>query len=275
MDKVPGDRFPIPRAWKKSIAKEVRQRAHASLARLSAGPIALQVEGFEGVFEIGPSSDLFLRIWFDGDYEPELRALLLKHLDPRRDAIDVGANIGLFAILLARHARHVLAVEPTPAAHQLLLRNIGRNEVSETVTPEQKALMATPGSVTMQTMAGREEYSTTGVLKHEATVGEAHQQIEVEAVTLDAMVDAHQLDPGIIKIDVEGGETSVLKGALKTLDKHRPVVIAECSPRMMKACGSSPGELIGLLRDHGYRVTDPDGGAPGEREYGDILAVPE
>jgi FkbM family methyltransferase len=272
---VPSSRYPIPRSWKKSIAKETRQLLQASLVRLSAGPIPVKAEGFQGTFEIEPSSDLFSRLWFHGDYEPELRELMLSHIDPQRDVIDVGANIGLFSVLFAHHAPRVLAVEPTPRAHSLLVRNLARNGFTEKVIAVPKALSATPGRLTMQTVPGREEYSTVGKLEHRAAIGSSHDEIEVEAVTLDSLVESHGLNPGFIKIDVEGGEGSVLKGALRTLEKHRPVVLAELSESLLRSCGSSVAEVLSLFRGLGYRLTDPSGGEPGGREYGDVLAIPE
>ncbi len=84
-------------------------------------------------------------------------------------------------------------------------------------------------------------------------------------VRLEALDDA--LPPGympaLIKIDVEGGEEAVLRGALRTLREHRPIVVFEHGLGSANAYGTEPSDVFGLLTDGaGLRIFDLDGGGP-------------
>ena len=73
----------------------------------------LRVDEFEGEFLLGPKSHLLHRVLAFGAYEPELAQLFVSHIDPDRDVIDVGANVGFFTNLAARKLEtgRVLAIE--------------------------------------------------------------------------------------------------------------------------------------------------------------------
>jgi hypothetical protein len=55
-----------------------------------------------------------------------------------------------------------------------------------------------------------------------------------------------------IKIDVEGAELMVLKGASETLDRYRPAIAVELVDRQLKAMGASVEEVMAFMRSHGY-----------------------
>ena len=244
---------------------------------LAADPV-IRLAEFEGVFSLDARSHLFERIVLDGQYEPDLAAVCVAHLDPARDAIDVGTNVGFFTVLMARHLpeRRVLAVEPTPAALAQLALNLRRNNVSDNVVTFEGAVANRPGRRQLSVIDGREEYASLGPLVHAATAGAAGHSIEVAVATIDDLVREHGLAPGFIKIDVEGAELSVLEGALETLRTHRPIILSELSPRLLAAQGATAERVLDLLRGLGYVLSDPTtpGGPVGKRTYGDLLAIP-
>ena len=88
----------------------------------------------------------------------------------------------------------------------------------------------------------------------------------VELTTrLEVLDDALDPDfaPRLIKIDVEGAEEGVLRGAMRTLTRHKPTVLFEHGLGSANAYGTEPGVVYGLLVDDaGLRVFDLDGDGP-------------
>jgi hypothetical protein len=75
----------------------------------------------------------------------------------------------------------------------------------------------------------------------------------VRARPLDEIVkDAGVSRVDVVKIDVEGAEYLVLKGASKTLDRDHPVILVEIVERQLQAMGASSKQVYDLLRSHGY-----------------------
>jgi FkbM family methyltransferase len=251
----------------------------ATLADMARGDIELRVDEFDGVFAINPRSELFRRLLRFRQYEPELAQVFRAHVDPCRDIVDVGANIGFFTVLGAKALRggRVLAVEPTGAAFARLVANAARNGVADRVIAFNGAAAAAEGQFAMNVVPGREEYSSVGALVHPRVRGAPQVLETVPATTLDALVARHDLHPGIVKVDVEGAEHLVFEGARMLLERHRPVVISELAQPLLRACGADARDIIRLFERLDYRVSDPvdPGAPPGSKVQGDILCVPK
>ena len=259
-------------------AADRQQRVLDRMSAMFVEDPCLRIDEFEGEFYLDSRSSLFHRVLAAGHYEPELTRRCVECLDPDRDVLDIGANIGFHAVLFGRRMRQgkVLSVEPTPRALARLKRNLARNGVEENVQVFEGVVSSCPGEVTIQTIAGREEYSSLGVMAHPSISGVATESLVVAATTVDALVRDRGLRPGFMKIDVEGVEHLVLAGATEVLATHRPVILAELSDPLLKANGSSSADVIRTLEAAGYRVSDPLRPAvpPGQREFGDILCLP-
>jgi FkbM family methyltransferase len=248
------------------------------LARMSREDPVLSVEEFYGVFAMDCRSRLFRRVIEQGEYEPILTRLCIEHLDPSRDAIDVGANIGFHTILFAKHLTtgRVLAVEPTRNALRRLKRNICINEVEKRVKVFEGAASASREILSMNVIEGLEEFSSIGAMEHPAVRGLTSTLTTVEARTVDDLVEENGLNPSFIKIDAEGSEHLVLAGCTQTLKQFRPVVVAELSNFLLSKNGSSARDVIEKLISLGYAVSDPlhPFEKPGKRDFGDILCLP-
>lgn len=150
--------------------------------------------------------------------------------------VDVGANIGLFSIAYAGRFPAVLAVEANPDTHAVLKANMGLRRITNVVTACEAA---SDGH-----RRGRIHVPTNGNLGW-ATLDATHHDIPVEATDvacrpLDALVAEHGggRRVGLVKIDVEGHELSVLKGAEEVLRRDRPVILFEVlDARQGRACG--------------------------------------
>ena len=101
---------------RRQAAPQVRavEAALDNLSTLICEDVCLQVNEFDGRFYLDARSALFRRLAREGEYEPGLSALCRKHVDPARDVLDIGANIGFHAVLFGKllQSGRVLSVEP-------------------------------------------------------------------------------------------------------------------------------------------------------------------
>lgn len=251
-----------------------------NLASLLAEDPIILVKEFQGKFAVDPRSDLFKRLVTIGEYEPRLAGLCLEVMDPRRDVVDVGANIGFFSVLCAQRihpGQQVLAIEPAASALRRLRRNLEVNGVVDRVIVVPGVVGCVSGKTSLNVVPGREEYSSVGPLVHPSARYAEFVQQEANSYTLDELVARHQLNPGFIKVDVEGGEGGVFQGAHETIKAFRPAVLSELSDPLLRAQGYRAQDVVDQFRTLGYKVVDPSYPelAPGTRAYGDILCLPE
>lgn len=194
--------------------------------------------------------DLGTKVLFGGAYEDREAAELCKHVRPGTWVLDVGANIGLTSLEFARRADRVLAFEPNPPTADRLERNLGANEFAN-VTIRRTAVGAEAGTITFHESAQATLSSATIVPP------ELVRSFEVPVTTLDAEWNAAgRPRVSALKIDVEGGELDVLRGASELLASERPAILLE-------AWGTEQlGPIDTLLTKAGYRRTQPDGFEP-------------
>jgi FkbM family methyltransferase len=244
---------------------------------MTAHPV-VRVEEFQGIFEIDCRSHLLSRLVFNGHYEPQLVNVVLTHLPTDKDVIDVGANIGFYSVLIAQQlsGRKVLAVEPTDKAFRLLTNNVNMNHLADRVLFYKGVAANRSGSVSLTSVDGKEEYSTIGTLVHPSVLDSPVSSVQVPCAALDELASAYKVEPGFIKIDVEGAEHMVLMGATQIISQFRPIILAELSDLLLRQHGSSAKLLIEFLRDHRYDVVDPlyPRLPVGSRRFGDVLCVP-
>jgi FkbM family methyltransferase len=141
------------------------------------------------------------------------------------DFVDVGAHVGLYTAVAASETRgRVLALEPNPAARGQLVENVRLNAFTNVVVVP-KAAAAIPGRAQLHVPATPDpSFSSLGAGRFAEG-----QPIEVEVTTVDSEVEAHELRPTIVKIDVEGGELDVVGGMSRTITEHRPKLLVEVS----------------------------------------------
>lgn len=168
---------------------------------------------------------------------------ILKDIVPAgRVALDVGANKGVYTWLLADLASQVHAFEPNPKAYQWLNRALPKN-----VTAYPLALSDTDGqSILFVPQRGRGYSNQMGSLNSKKAES-PHAAVPVAIKTLDSFAFENV---GFIKIDVEGFEAEVLKGAEQTLSRCKPTLLIELEERHTGCpIESSIAEIIALGYD--------------------------
>lgn len=143
--------------------------------------------------------------------------------DRRRTCLDIGAHVGLWAMWLVKEFEHVHCFEPVPLHRAILPHNMP----TDNYTVHAVALGSEAGTVNIvvpQGVTGNAHVVPPGTVQAPDYAKEP-QVCGVEMVTLDSMFFAVPID--FIKIDVEGFELEVLKGARETLLKNKPYMVLE------------------------------------------------
>jgi FkbM family methyltransferase len=196
----------------------------------------------------------------DARDDEHLLLVLAATLTADASAIDIGANHGDVLAEIVRTApegRH-LAFEALPELAEHVRGRFPGVDV------RQLALTDAPGTATFHRAVGAEGYSRLGA--DGIPDGFAVQDIVVQTGRLDDVVP-DGFAPAFIKIDVEGAELFVLRGAIETLRRHRPVLWIEHGRTTDGYRGASSHDLWDLLcGEIGYRLFDADGGGPIPRE---------
>jgi FkbM family methyltransferase len=152
--------------------------------------------------------------------EPELR-LLKVLVDPRRKAIDAGANIGTYSYFLRKYATAVYAYEPNPELAATLRAAMPK------VTVRQVALSDRPAELVFSVPVDSEGRPCHELGSVAQEFSGQVRQFPVQCITIDSEVLS---DVGFIKIDVEQHEREVLRGGLETINRCRPVILIEVYP---------------------------------------------
>lgn len=176
-------------------------------------------------------STLFPKSWLrrriaDHQWDEIEADYLAVMVDPKRAAVDVGANVGKYAHKLSALAMKVYALEPDPG----LARKIGR-ALAANVSVHAVAASVQSGSAELHfPIIGGKPAGALASVEQDVAAHDGHATgaITVPLVRLDAFVT----DPvGFIKIDVEGHELAVLEGAVGLLQRDKPTILIEAEER--------------------------------------------
>ncbi len=252
--------------WRPAFRRGVR----ALLARLPDGTadfVYRQIKGaVRDVGRWGPEERVALRgggemlldladsqqrhLYYCGFYERRYIACLSRFLDAGGTFIDVGANVGFYTLWAARHVGpkgRVVSFEPNPQAFRHLATNVSVNGLTNvtlfnTAVGERESmacLTANPSdTATSYLVAGAEADDAAG--------------IAVSVRSLDACLKTAGVDDvSLIKIDAEGSEPAIFRGAERTVAR-RPHLLVEVDAMRLKRAGSSEQALLGILAALGY-----------------------
>src|ERR1044072_5582135 len=190
--------------------------------------------------------------FYPSHYDPDKREFLRRHCVAGSVAVDAGAHIGLYTVIMARAVEgtgKVISLEPTPMTASILKRTIVLNGLEDRVTALEEAVSDAPGPTRFTVNPGA---SNANTLVGEVAVGSS---ISVEVTTLDALLRDEARPVTCVKLDVEGAELHALRGAWATLRDHRPAPAPEAQPALLDAAGVSVTELLDLLRAAGYATS--------------------
>jgi FkbM family methyltransferase len=189
--------------------------------------------------------------------DEQLDQLLSRLLTPESNCVDIGAHVGdrIGDILRYAPRGHHIAYEPLPEFAAKLAARYPQVEVRAVALSDHR------GTATFQYVKTRPSHS--GLRERGYPGGPQEiETIEVPVEDLDSSLPDGFV-PALIKIDVEGAELEVLRGALGTITEHRPVIVFEHERDAAPHYGTSPSDVHRLLCEQAHmRIFDLDGGGP-------------
>jgi FkbM family methyltransferase len=201
--------------------------------------------------QLVPSSDVSLIIGLidTGDYEPGVSAILRRFAENAGMIIDVGANVGLHTVALARLLRSkgkLLALEPTPLTFRALRATIAANGLLPCVEALQVAAGASCGEcpLHLHPISGRNS------LIAYPDVDEG--SIAVTVATLDSLVPP-RAGVDLVKIDAPGAEFGVLQGMMRILTENTDIIVVlEFCTAHLRRAGARLAEIIDFMAGHSF-----------------------
>ncbi|MCU0433455.1 MAG: FkbM family methyltransferase [Bacteroidia bacterium] len=218
-----------------------------------------------------------------GSFEWAEREWLKRYLakDPSTVFFDIGANIGLMSLLAAERVQFigdVVAFEPVQSTYEKLRHNISLNPHLKNIETVRIALSDQNGEQEIYlTGSGRDAWNSL-------VPAEGMQSETIVTARLDELMKDEALElprPSLMKIDVEGWEIHVLRGATETLRQYRPVMLIEFTAANLEAAGAGCRQLADEVIAHGYTLHEYN---PGTRklqpvndftfEHKNLIALP-
>ena len=180
-------------------------------------------------------------------YEPEVVNIMGRCVKPGDCVIDAGANLGFFTLLASRLVGEdglVIAFDADPRAYRDLCRNLKLNRINN-VLPLELALYSKDHKEVPFWVTDREGYSSLLEI-----IGATSHVVEMRC--LDTLLTDPNAQPQFMKIDCEGAEEYILKGARRILEAGVDCIVLELNFYLLGCMGSSPDVIRKLMYDMDY-----------------------
>ena len=200
-----------------------------------------------------------LSIYLLGGFEVDTLNRYQKMINPGDIVLDIGANIGAHTLPLAAlvgNTGKVYSFEPTKYAFSKQIRNIDLNpELKNRIAACQIMLTANPAALPNEIYSSWPLDDVENL--HEKHLGKLMSTQDAEAQRLDDFVDKLGITKvAFIKLDVDGNELDVLKGAVKTIHTSKPKVMLELAPYVFENRPEDFDDILDIFWNQGYQFTD-------------------
>ena len=217
-------------------------------------------------FELDLAQGIDFALYLGNIYERQTRASLRKLVKPASLVLDIGANIGAHTLHLAQLVGpkgRVLAFEPTDFAFRKLNRNLDLNpELQKRVTAFHCFLTGADDEPVPPAIYSSWPLANESGL-HTKHLGREMRTESAQARTLDNVLAGFpDTRVQLVKLDVDGYECDVLRGASTLLKEMKPIFVMELAPYVLEERGTSLEELFSYFIPNGYRFFDERYGKP-------------
>lgn len=215
--------------------------------------------------------DSSCRNQFVAEYEPGAATFLRKHITPGALIFNIGANVGVLTLQLARltgPTGKVVAFEPNPNAIRLLKKNVRLNRLETQVDVVEVAIGDTVRDIPLYYFGANGMARTARANPLLAKT----QTVVVPMTTLDVFCKSHGLIPDWIVMDIEGSEVSALRGGQQLLGtKARQIgIVVEVHPDAWSWSGDSKADMEDILSNLGRKSVALGGQADPLSEHGQV-----
>jgi len=190
----------------------------------------------------------------DPEQSVEFRSFI-SHCNDNMLLYDIGAHFGVFSLAAAQFGGKAIAIDPSPEAVEMIEIERTLNHCADRVKVFRAAVSDTNGAIDMLSSG----VFSDGYFKV-ATQRPKRELTQIQAVTIDQMTLQFG-PPTHIKIDVEGHEAAVLRGARDTLRQFSPVLFLELHNEIVISAGGNPSAVLVELSERGYHTFALNGGA--------------
>lgn len=207
------------------------------------------------------------------DYDAPVADYLRSVVRPGTTCVNVGANVGIFAIQMAAwtgQEGRVIAFEPNPNTAALLRKHIEMNGLASRIHVVQAAAASESGVMDFYASGtdGMSRLGSPNPLLAATTV------VQVDVTTLDAYCEREGVRPDVVLMDVEGFEVHALRGFRRTITANPQMeLVVELHPSSWGDAGCTAAELRQLLDSLGLRPVGLTGQTDPVEEYGVVRLV--
>ncbi len=198
-------------------------------------------------------TDRIQRQMWAGVYEPHVRECFDVLLEPGAVYFDVGAHIGFHAVFAAHRVGQqgrVFAFEADPRVYERLARNLSQFPWAQAVN---SAVWDRTGLLVFERSSTKGE-SGWGTVSAVRDFGRG-EHVEIPSAALDDWFRDLRLERwDAMKLDAEGSELAVLRGAQSSLEKFRPILIMEMNTIVLEQGGVSPSAVAEFLNEREYLI---------------------
>jgi FkbM family methyltransferase len=232
-----------------SIRWKARQKYSQIRCYLGGGYYVWQVE--EGTKFVSRRGDAFSHVLYvcQGHEKFEINwcRSWIETGEANQSIIDCGANIGYFSALLAQTCslHQILAIEGNKRTANLCRQNFDILGIKNIKLIEAVLSSSSSDNYVIPDMPGQEPWQQAV---------KADSSNTAYTVTLDEIIAKYKIIPSLVKIDCEGFETFILRGASHLLNCLRPALMIECNDYALKSAGTSRRELFDLLKSFNYKL---------------------